>query len=40
DSIRFDEVDGKIPVTDLAESFYETLLEEPMNLQFEEMEKE
>jgi len=26
-------------VTDLAESFYETLLEEPANLQFEEVEK-
>lgn len=39
DSIRFDEVDEKIPTTDLAENFYETLLEEPVNLQFEELRK-
>ena len=38
DSIRFDEVDEKIPSTDLAENFYETLLEDPVNLQFEEVE--
>ncbi|HDR7658387.1 helix-turn-helix domain-containing protein [Bacillus wiedmannii] len=39
DSIRFDEVDEKISSTDLAENFYETLLEKPVNLQFEEIEK-
>ncbi|AWC27194.1 helix-turn-helix transcriptional regulator [Bacillus cytotoxicus] len=38
DSFRLDEVDEKVPATDLTESFYETLSNEPMNLQFEEIE--
>ncbi|PFK43207.1 AraC family transcriptional regulator [Bacillus cereus] len=38
DSFRLDEVDEKVPSTDLAENFYETLSEEPANLQFEEIE--
>ncbi|MBO1581733.1 helix-turn-helix transcriptional regulator [Bacillus sp. XF8] len=39
DGFRFDEVDEKVPSTDLAENFYETLSEKPTNLQFEEVEE-
>ncbi|WP_242145388.1 MULTISPECIES: helix-turn-helix transcriptional regulator [unclassified Bacillus cereus group] len=39
DSFRLDEVDEKVPSTDLTESFYEILSSEPMNLQFEEIEE-
>ena len=39
DSFRLDEVDEKVPSTDLAEIFYETLSEEPTNLQFEDIEE-
>ncbi|MFJ8530825.1 helix-turn-helix transcriptional regulator [Bacillus sp. NPDC094106] len=39
DSFRLDEVDEKVPSTDLAENFYETLSEEPTNLQFEDIEE-
>lgn len=39
DSFRLDEVDEKVPSTDLAENFYETLSEEPANLQFEDIEE-
>ncbi|WP_090917197.1 AraC family transcriptional regulator [Bacillus sp. 103mf] len=39
DSFRLDEVDVKVSSTDLAENFYETLSEEPTNLQLEDIEE-
>ncbi|MFD3446611.1 helix-turn-helix transcriptional regulator [Microbacteriaceae bacterium 4G12] len=40
DDFRLDEVDEKVPVTDLSQTFYEQFPEEPVNLNFEDSEEE